>query len=96
MASHYRSLKAEKALMATEYWLSAGPSLPKEARLVALQRRLGGYRVLVGQEFSEDGRAKVLSVSADLFDVMTGCTFARRTRAADISRCSSSAPRPLT
>lgn len=76
----------EAANLASEYWLTAGQIPQQEARLVALQRRLDGYRVLVSAGLSEEGHQKIISASSDLFDAMTGGAFSARSRGPDQTR----------
>jgi hypothetical protein len=77
----------EAADIASKYWLSDGAaddSKPNEARLLALQTRLDGYRVLLNQLFG--GGKAIDSALVEFYDVLTGGLFKSAKRAIDSDR----------
>jgi hypothetical protein len=76
----------DAADVATSYWLSAGSdtnSAANEARIMGLQVRLDGYRVMV-TEFLEPGQRKKLEVAfVAFYDTLTGGDFKSPKRSID-------------
>lgn len=79
----------EAADISSQYWHVSGKSSKSkilEARILGLQARLDGYRVLVGKKFARLEIESLNEKVADLFDAATGHTFKTENRLSDSDR----------
>lgn len=80
---------SDAADLATTYWRTqptADQIGLQEDRLLGLQRRIDGYRVLVQRDFDPHNSERLQSAVADLFDAITGGEFGEAGRHADHNR----------
>lgn len=91
LCDEFCKVALEAADAASAYWKGGGNATETEAsRLMAFQKRLDGYRVLLAPAFTPEGSKEVLSACGDLFDVLTGGEFRSKQKPADERRASAS------